>query len=97
MNQGFVLGCGLVEDLRIVCFAILIRVLVKADIEGIFNKPDPISVEKSLSNFIQSALWIYHSEFVSSGVKFFDLRTVVTASLIILGSPVKIHEDRGKA
>ena len=82
MNQGFVLGCGLVEDLGIVCFAILIRVLVKADIgTGLLNIPSSISVERSLSNLIQSALWICHFGFVSSGEEFFDLRNIKEWSL----------------
>ena len=57
MNQGFVFGCGLVEDLGIVCFAILIKMLVKADIgSGLLNISSSISIEQILSNLIQSAL-----------------------------------------
>ena len=78
VNQGFVL----LEDLAIVCFAILIRVLVKADIgSGLLNISSSIRVEQSLLNLIQSALWISHFGFVSSGVEFFDLRSIGEWSL----------------
>ena len=76
MNMGFVLGCELVDNLGIVCFAILIRLLVKADIgSGLFNISS-ISIEQSLSNLIQSTLRICYFRFVSSGVESFDLRNI---------------------
>ena len=53
MSQWFVLGFVLVEGFGIVCFAILIRVLLKVDIgSGILNISSLISVEQSLSNLI---------------------------------------------
>ena len=82
MNQGFVFGCGLVEDLEIVCFAILIRVLEKADIgSGLLSISLSIKVEQSLLNLIQSALWTSHFRIVFSGVEFFDLRNIGEWSL----------------
>ena len=69
MNQGFVFRCGL--DLGIVGFAILIRVLVKADSgSGLLSISSSIRVEQSLLNLIQSVLWISHFRFVSSVVEF---------------------------